>query len=216
MSSDRLIQQAVLDELRWEPRVPAEQIGVTAHDGVVTLSGHVASFAERHAAEAAAKRVKGVLAVVEKIEIRLAETAKRDDAAIAEAAAQRLAWDVLVPPGAVTVVVTDGWVTLEGEVDWHYQREAAELDVRGLYGVVGLSNAIRIRSGVDTVALSDDIAHALHRSWFFDPKTINVSAVAGAVTLSGTVRSPHERQLAASTAWAAPGVTDVINELIIV
>jgi osmotically-inducible protein OsmY len=215
MSEDRHLQQAVLSELNWEPSVAAAHIGVTANAGVVTLSGHVESFAEKEAAEQAANRVNGVNAVVEEIEVSLPFDTKRSDGEIAAAAIDRLSWDVSVPLDAVKVKVENGWVTLTGEVDWHYQKIAAAQDVRRLYGVVGSSNHIAIKPRVDTSNISDDIMHALHRSWFFDPKTITVSADGGKVRLSGTVKTPHDRQVAAATAWAGAGVTDVENDLVV-
>jgi osmotically-inducible protein OsmY len=216
MSSDNQLQQAVLAELKWEPSVTAAHIGVAANGGVVTLSGHVGSFSEKLAAEMAARRVKGVKALAEEIEVRLPFAAKRTDEEIAVAALDRLTWDASVPSDAVKVKVEKGRITLTGQVDWQYQRQAAEEDVRGLYGVVGASNQITIKPKVNTSNISDDIMHALHRSWFFDPKTINVSADGSKVRLSGTVRSWHERQVAAATAWAAPGVTDVVNDIVII
>jgi osmotically-inducible protein OsmY len=120
-----------------------------------------------------------------------------------------------VPRDAVKVTVEKGWVTLTGETDWHYQRAAAEQDVHRLFGVTGVSNQITIKSKVQATSISDDIMHALHRSWFFDPRTINVSVDEGTVRLTGTVHSAHDRQLAAATAWAAPGVTAVENDIVI-
>jgi osmotically-inducible protein OsmY len=213
MSHDESLQKAVLAQLHWEPSVEAGHIGVTADDGIVTLTGHVTSFAEKHAAEAATRLVKGVTGVVEAIEVRLAFDFQRDDDVIAAAAVDRLAWDVSVPRDAVKVSVEKAWVTLTGEVLWHYQKEAAEQDLRRLYGVVGVSNQITIRPRVNVSDISDNIMHAMHRSWFFDPKTIDVSANLGRVILTGTARSPHDRNVAATTAWAAPGVTDVLNEI---
>jgi osmotically-inducible protein OsmY len=216
MSHDGHLQQAVLKELSWEPSLVAAHIGVAADHGVVTLTGHVESFAEKQAAEIAARRVRGVKAVVEEIAVRLPVGVGRGDAEIAAAAVERLAWDVAVPPDAVQVKVEQGWITLTGAVDWFYQRDAAEQDVRRLFGVVGLSNQIAIKPKVDVANISDDIMHALHRSWFFDPHTITVTADGGRVRLTGSVHSPHDRQVAAATAWAAPGVIDVVNEIAIV
>ncbi len=213
MSHDEKLQQAVLAEFKWEPSVTAAHIGVTADHGVVTLSGHVGSYAEKLAAEAAAHRVKGVRAVAEEIEVRLAFDAKRTDAEIAAAAVDRLLWNTSVPKRSVEVTVEKGWVTLSGQVDWFYQREAVEQDVRPLLGVTGVSNQTTIRPHVDTSGLSDDITHALHRSWFFDPDAISVRAEGGTVILSGTVHSPHDRQVAAATAWSAPGATAVENDI---
>ncbi|AOH87057.1 ornithine aminotransferase (plasmid) [Sphingomonas panacis] len=215
MSNDRHLQAAVLAELDWEPSIAAAHIGVMADGGVVTLSGHVTSFAEKQAAEAAARRVKGVKAVVEEIEIRLHSHAKHEDEEIAAAAVHRLAWDVSVPRDAIQVQVEAGWITLTGEVDWHFQRDNAKQAVLRLPGVIGISDKVTIKRKVDVGNISDEIMHALHRSWFFDPKTVRVSAHDGKVVLAGTVRSPHERQIAAATAWAAPGVTDVRNDIMV-
>ena len=150
------------------------------------------------------------------IEVRLPVDDRRGDDEIAAAVLERLAWDVTIPHKAMHVTVDDGWVTLSGEVDWHYERENAEQALQRLQGVTGISNHIRIKTPVDAGHVSDDIMHALHRSWFFDPKTIDVRADAGTVFLSGTVHTPHERQVAAATAWAAPGVTDVRNDIVLV
>jgi osmotically-inducible protein OsmY len=217
MSNDNHLQRAVQAELNWEPGITAAHIGVAAEDGVVTLTGHVDTFAEKHAAEVAALRVRGVKAVAEEIEIRLRPETQRTDDEIAAAAVERLAWDVSVPPDAVRVAVESGWITLSGEVEWHYQKAAAEEDMRRLFGVVGVTSRVAIKSKIQTSNISDDIMHALHRSWFFDPKTINVTSVGdGTVRLTGTVHSSHERQVAAAAAWAAPGVTEVENDITVV
>jgi osmotically-inducible protein OsmY len=216
MPNDNRLQQAVLDELSWEPSVTAAHIGVAADSGVVTLTGHVESYAQRHAAEAAVRRVKGVKAVAEEIEVRLPYEAKRSDEEIAGAATRRFEWDVSIPRDTVKVTVDKGWVTLTGEVDWNYQKDAASMDVRPLFGVLGVIDRITIKATVNTSNISDDIMHALHRSWFFDPKTISVSAQGGKVRLTGTVSSWHDRQVAAATAWAAPGATAVENDIAVV
>ena len=216
MSQDSKLQQAVLAELEWEPSVNPAHIGVTANAGVVTLTGHVEDYTQKHAAEAAAGRVKGVKAVAEELEVKLPFDVKRGDEAIAAAAVDRLGWDVSVPRDAVKVRVEHGWVTLSGEVDWWFQGQAAEQAVKHLMGVVGVSNATTIKPRVDTATLSDDITHALHRSWFFDPKTVQVTAERGQVRLTGTVHSQHDRQLAAETAWAAQGATGVQNLITVV
>jgi osmotically-inducible protein OsmY len=216
MSKDSGLQQAVLAELNWEPSVAAGHIGVAATDGIVTLTGHVGSFAEKRSAEVAAHRVKGVRAVADEIEVRLASGLHRADDEIAAAAVNSLEWDVVVPRNQVEINVENGWITLSGQVDWNYQRDAAEQDIRRLPGVVGVTNLISIKPKVNVSNISDDITHALHRSWFFDPTTIKVSAEGGKVRLTGTVSSPHDRQIAASTAWAAPGTTDVENDIVVV
>lgn len=215
MSHDSDLQQAVLAELSWEPSVTAAHIGVTASGGVVTLTGHVKSYAEKHAAETATARVKGVKAVAEEIEVRLAFDTNRGDDAIAAAAVDRLAWDVSVPYDSIKVKVEKGWITLSGQVDWWFQKDAAEQDVRRLHGVLGVSNTTTIKPKVNAMGVSDDIKHALHRSWF-DPNTIHVNADGGTVRLSGTVHTMHDRQIAAETAWAAPGATYVENNIAVV
>jgi len=216
MSNDNELQRAVLAELHWEPSVTAAHIGVTAHDGVVTLTGHVQAYPEKHAAEMAAARVKGVHAVAEELEVRLPFDIKRSDEDIAGAAIDRMAWDVSIPKDAVNVRVEHGWVTLTGEVDYYYQKNAPEQDIRHLFGVLGVSNQVTIKPQVDTGGISDSIMHALHRSWFFDPSTIQVSAMSGHVKLTGTAHSAYDKQVAAATAWAAPGVTNVENDLAVV
>jgi osmotically-inducible protein OsmY len=215
MSNDSQLQQAVLAELNWEPSVTAANIGVTAKSGVVTLTGHVGSYVEKYAAETAARRVKGVKAVAEELEVQLRSDIERGDADIAEAALNRLAWDVSVPNDSVTIKVEKGLITLTGDVDWHYQKEAAGHDVGGLHGVVDVCNLIAIKQRVNVSSLSDDIRQALHRSWF-DPKTIKISAEGGKVHLSGTVRSWHDRDEAEATSWAAPGASDVKNDIVVV
>jgi len=216
MSHDTHLQQAVLAELNWEPSVNAAHIGVTANAGIITLSGHVDSFAAKHVVEETVRRVKGVKGIAEEIEVRLPFDHKRSDEEIAAAALNRLDWAVNVPRNAVKINVEKGWITLTGEVEWQYQREAALRDIRSLYGVIGVSNQITIKPRVDTAGLGDDIQHALHRSYFFDPETVKVTAEDGRVRLAGTVRSWHDRQLAAETAWAAPGAIAVENDLVVI
>ena len=209
MTSDGSLQKSVLDELAWEPSVTAAHIGVTAHGGVVTLTGHVESFAEKHAAETAAGRVKGVKAVAEEIEVVLPFDRQRGDDDIAAAAIERLAWDASVPADAVQVKVDKGWITLTGQVDWHYQQDYAEQDVRRLHGVVGVSNQITIKPRVNAADISDDIAHALHRSWFFDENNVTVTAVGGKVRLDRhrafATRAPACRHDGVVGAWRDRG-----------
>ena len=193
MSQDSQLQQSVLAQFIWEPSVVGGHIGVTANAGVVTLSGHVDSYAAKHAAETAARRVKGVKAVADEVEVRLSFETKRSDEEIAAAAIERLSWNVSVPKDSVKVTVSKGWVTLTGQVDWWFQKEAAEQDIRPLHGVIGVSNQATIKPRVNTANLRDDITHALHRSWFFDPEAVRVHADGGNIVLSGTVHSYHER-----------------------
>ena len=216
MTNDTDLQQAVLAELAWEPAVIAAHIGVTAKGGVVTLTGHVGTFAQKHAAQLAAARVRGVKAVAEEMEVRLAFDMQRGDDDIANAVVDRLSWDVRVPKDAVTVVSENGWITLNGEVGAHYQSQAALEDVRHLMGVTGVSNQITIKPRIDSAMLSDDIQHALHRSVFFDPQTVRVTATDGRVRLEGKVHSWHDRTTAANTAWAAPGAIAVENDIVVI
>ncbi|MGA2952971.1 MAG: BON domain-containing protein [Caulobacteraceae bacterium] len=215
MNPNDILRRAVIAELEWEPRVVAADIGVTADGGVVTLTGYVSSYPEKHAAEQAVMRVKGVKAVAEALKVRLPSEAHRTDEDIAAAAVQRLDWNISLPVKRIHVRVEAGWITLTGQVDHHFQKEAAADDVRHLTGVRGVSNLIEVTTLIDTANISDDIAHALHRSWFFDPDTIKVRADGGKVTLTGTVRTPHDRRAAAATAWTEPGVTEVENDLIV-
>lgn len=215
MSHDDQLQKAVLAELNWEPSITAAHIGVTADNGTVTLTGHVQSYGQKHAAEMATGRVKGVKAIAEEIEVKLPFEIKRDDADIATAASNRLAWDTGTPRDAVKIKVEQGWITLSGQVEWHFQKEAAEREVRNLMGVTGVSNQITIKPRVDTSDLQDDIQLALHRSIFFQPENVHVTAQEGRVKLTGTVGSWNDRRTAGWTAWAAPGATDVENDLIV-
>ncbi|MFC3180547.1 BON domain-containing protein [Cypionkella sinensis] len=212
MSDDKQLKQSVLDELKWEPSVNAAHIGVTTKDGVVTLMGSVETYAEKHGAETAALRVKDVKAVAEEIEVKLPFSVKHGDSEIAEAAVNRLAWNSSVPKDAVKVAVTKGWVTLTGDVHWHYQHDAAAEAVRTLWGVTGVSNQIAIKPQANAGDIKSDIMVALNRSWF-TPENIDVTAYDGKVTLTGTVEYWDERALAGTTAWAAPGVTSVTNDI---
>lgn len=213
MSQDSELQQSVLAEFNWEPSVTTGHIGVTANGGVVTLSGHVDSYAKKHAAESAARRVKGVKALAEEIEVRLPFDAQRSDEDIAAAAIERLSWNVSVPKDSVQVRVEQGWVTLTGQVDWWYQTDSAENDIRPLHGVVGVSNQATVKPRVNATSLTEDITHALHRSWLFDPAHVHVRADGGKVVLTGTVNSFYKRQVAGRTAWSAAGATSVENDL---
>jgi osmotically-inducible protein OsmY len=213
MLSNSQLQKNVLAELGWEPSLDAGHIGVSAHDGVVTLNGHVENFWQKLAAETAAARVKGVNAVAEEIEVKLPFDFKRGDEEIAAAVVERLAWDSSIPRDAVKVRVENGGVTLTGTVPWHYQKESAEHDVRRLHGVVGVYNQIKITPTIDSKNVSEDITRALHRSWYYDPNTIKVSAKGGAITLTGDVTTWNARDLAGATAWSAPGATSVENDI---
>jgi osmotically-inducible protein OsmY len=213
MNDDHKLKNDVLAELAWEPSVVADDIGVTAKNGVVTLTGHVSTYWQKHAAETAAGRVQGLKALAEEIEIRLPFHAKRADDEIAAAALNHLSWDTSMPKDAVKVKVEKGYVTLTGQVDWHYQKELAASMIRSLTGVIGVANQLSIKLRPNASTISDDIMHALHRSWFFDDNNIKVSADGGNIHLTGTVDNWTDRQTAASTAWAAPGTMSVKNDI---
>lgn len=200
-------------ELGWEPSIDAAHIGVAANAGVVTLTGHVQSFPQKFAAERTAARVRGVKAVVEEIEVKLPYDIRRADEDIAGAAVERLAWDGSVPRDAIEIRVEKGWITLDGEVDWHFQKEAAAQAVRTLIGVVGISNQIEIKPTVNSDDVGQNITRALHRSSFYDPNTIKVSTHGGRIKLTGQVTSWNARDLAGKTAWSAPGATSVENDI---
>lgn len=212
MKTDHELKTNVLAELAWEPSIIADHIGVTAKDGVVTLSGHVDSYWQKKAAERATGRVKGVKALAEDIEVRLPAHIKRHDDEIATAAASRLEWDSALTGHPVLAKVENGYVTLTGDVEWHFQHDAASEAVRSLSGVTGVANHIKVKVRPDTATISSDIMHAVHRSWYFDDN-IEVSAIGGKVHLSGEVDTWGEWQTAGATAWAAPGTTSVVNEI---
>jgi osmotically-inducible protein OsmY len=212
MNNDHELKTNVLAELAWEPSISADHIGVTAKEGVVSLTGYVDTYWQKLAAERAAGRVKGVKALAEEIEVRLPIHIKRNDEEVATAALSRLAWDSTVPADSIKVKVQKGFVTLTGDVDWHYQQDSAVDAVRSLSGVTGVANQIKVKTRPNTATISNDIMNALHRSWYFDDN-IKVSAEGGKVRLTGTVDSWGDRQTASSTAWAAPGTTSVINDI---
>jgi osmotically-inducible protein OsmY len=215
MKSDAELQQDVMNELKWEPTVKAAEIGVAVKDGVVTLSGYVDSYVKKWAAERAAARVFGVRAVAEAIQVRLPGFLKRSDEDIAGAVANVLEWNVLVPHDRVKVKVQDGMVTLSGDVDWGYQKFAAEEAVRYLMGVVWFSNQITVKPTVKPQNIKDKIVSAFRRNALLDSRRITVETRGGWVILSGSVRSWGERAEAQWAAWAAPGVSEVDNNIII-
>ena len=207
--TDQGLKQSILDELAWEPSVSEAHIGVTARGGVVTLTGHVGSYSEKCAAERAVGRVSGVKAIAEELEIRYLYGVGHGDEDIAKLALNVLAWDLSVPKDKVKIKVDKGWITLTGDVNWYYQKHAAEMDVHKLLGVMGLSNQIVIKPSAQASDVRKDIKAAFARNAGFEAENVAVSVDGGEVTLSGKVDSYYERTLASDTAWSAPGVTEV-------
>jgi osmotically-inducible protein OsmY len=213
--TDEDIQRDVLSELEWDARLQPNEIGVAVKDGIVTLTGWADSLIKKWAAEEAALRVRGVKGVANEIELRLPIDAERLDADIAAAALRALKWDAAIPEDKVTVTVSRGWVTLEGEVDFLYQRVDAEWAVRRLMGVRGVTNLLSVKPGVSLPDLRQKIREALVRSATIDAQRITVDVQGSKVVLSGTVRSWAERAQAERVAHSAPGVTTVENRIVV-
>jgi osmotically-inducible protein OsmY len=213
MISDHKLRQDVLEELDFEPSLDASHIAVGVHDGVVTLSGSVPSYADKLAAERAAKHVFGVRAIAQNLEIRLPSDKKTADDEIAKRAADILRWRVGVPADRITIKVEKGVVTLGGQVDWQFQRKQAENAVHNLTGVLGITNLIRVSARPQTREIKDKIQQALRRSAELDASHVTVHAEGGPVILGGKVHAWYERDLAEQAAWSAPGVTDVEDRI---
>lgn len=214
MKANVQLQTDVRTELAWDPRVDDKEIRVAATDGVVTLAGTVPSFADKWEAERAAERVFGVKAVANDLAVAVPVTYQRTDTGIAQAVIDALGWDVQVPDTKIKATVSNGWITLEGDVEWRYQRDAAARAVRNLAGVRGVTNNITIAAKrVSSTDVSKSIKQALERRADRTADHINVETLGSVVTLTGTVTSFGDRRAAEGAAWSAPGVSDVHDEL---
>jgi osmotically-inducible protein OsmY len=215
MKSNAELQQDVQDAIKWQPLLHAAEIGVTAKDGVVSLTGVVDSYSKKTEAEDAAKNVAGVTALVEKIEVRYPSSYSKTNGEIATEVlnALKARWDV--PSDKIKVKVEAGWVTLTGELGWNYQKEAAKDAIGGLMGVTGVTNNITIKSESMESIEKAAIENALKRNWAFYANDIRVQVSGHKATLTGTVNSLYEKNAAGSVAWNAPGVWTVDNELLV-
>jgi osmotically-inducible protein OsmY len=215
MKSDSDIERDVKEELKWDPDLDATDIAVSVTKGVVTLTGFVKSYMDKYEAEAAAKRVAGVVAVANDIEVRIPSVDERPDPEIARDAVAAIKSQLPISSEKIKVVVKNGWITLEGEVEWQYQRTTAENAVRRTKGVKGVINSIQLKPHTEPTEIKRKIQEAFRRNAEVDANRITVEADGGVVTLKGTVRSWIEREEAERAAWAAPGVTKVIDQIVV-
>jgi len=215
MKTDTQLRDDVQAELNWAPDVKTSDIGVIVKDGVVTLTGHLASHAEKYAVERAVQRVHGVKALAIELTVKLPFDNQRTDADIALAAERALEWNVLVPDGKIRPMVEKGWLSLNGEVEWEYQRGAAETAVRNLMGVTGVSNLVKVKPKVSPADVEKKIHEALSRQADREAHRLAIAVDGSQVTLRGTVHSWTERDAVQGAAWATPGVSMVVNDLLV-
>lgn len=215
MKPDLKLKQDILAQLDFDPSVNPAHIGVTAQDGVVTLTGMVQTLSEKFNAVKIAERVKGVRGLADEIEVKLSNLHERSDTDIAQAALALFKWDWILPPEGITLKVQQGWVTLEGSVFWEYQRRKAHHLVNNMIGVTGISNNLKLKPHLEPNEIENDIKRAFERHAALDSQQVNVKIVGGQVTLTGNVPSWFERDEAVHAAWSAPGVTEVKNQIVV-
>lgn len=213
MKTDAQLKTDVANELQWDPSINSTNVGVAVRDGIVTLNGHIDTYAEKYAIERAVQRVQGVKAVAVELDVKLAPDHKRSDSEIASAIESAFRWHALVPSERIRVKVEKGWVTLTGEVDWEYQRSSSEKAVRPLTGVIGVTNGVSIKPQSSPTNITNRIRDALARQAEREAKNIEVMLSGSTVTLRGKVHSWSERAAVQGAAWSAPGISQVVNEL---
>jgi len=213
MKPDAQLRADIQAELEWDPAVTSEDVGVIVNHGVVTLTGHLRSYAEKLAAERAALRVSGVKALAIETSVKLAAGFERTDADLAQAVEHALEWNVQVPRGAIKPMLEGGWVTLAGEVDWDYQRRAAEATVRNLLGVTGITNLVTIKPLLRSADVERQVQDALIRAFHGQPPQVAIDVNGSQLVLRGKVRSWKEFEAARNAAWSTPGIVSVVNEL---
>lgn len=213
MKTDVQIREDVLDELMWEPMLKPAEIGVAVTDGIVTLSGYVNDYSKKLAAEKAVKRVKGVKAVAEDIQVRLPFEMQKDDEEIAGEVVNALKWNTNIPDEKISVKVDNGWVTLDGELEWQFQRDAALTAVRDLVGINGVINLLKLKPVLSTSIIKSNIRKALERNADLEADKISIDTSDSTVTINGKVHSWSEKSEAERAIWATPGVAKVINHL---
>jgi osmotically-inducible protein OsmY len=216
MKTNEELQKDVQDSIKWQPLLKAAEIGVTAKNGVVTLTGNVNSFTKKIEAEKAAKSVVGVRAVVEDINVKFTNSHEKNDEDLATEILSSMKWDWSVPNDKVQVKVENGWVTIDGSVEWNYQKESARSCAANLIGVKGVTNNVSVKTNSNDAIEQADIEKALSRSWMVDDHNIQVKVNGNKVVLRGAVESIFEKDEAARLAWNAPGVNEVDNELAVI
>ena|ERR1700733_2041713 len=215
MKSNENLQRDVMEALKWDPILNTAEIGVSASDGVITLTGRVDSYTKKIAAERAAKSVHGVRALAEEIEVRRGNNNTFSDTELAEAAVKALEWCTAVPDERLTLSVENGWIKLEGDIEWQFQKDRAQSEIEDIVGVNGITNLISIKPELDPTDIEYKIQRAFQRSATIDSSSVVIDVNGSLVTLKGTVRSWAERKDAENAAWSAPGVAKVNDEIMV-